>query len=345
MQAVAPTIAPSYPKISSTVAERLIDEYEDIVDNVPIEIGRGAMSVEARRQRKGQELKAQLKRDMDIVEAQFAEHVKNIEKLAASAKMVMSGAKEAVNEAEKLSTEAAYIKAARFAGNAAVELNRIAELAKTLDAEFGKSWMGHRALSTGKIAEEYKDDFADSRQKIMGDGKLLRAKVNKLAQLETQATAFTRASQQLLIKGKKDKGDAIAIATKMADEIHKLADYMENGKNVGWYAVKTKIKNIDLAVKPPSIKKGLLSNLLSLETDLTSALKIYKNSVKTMTTLWTSGLKTLTPQDQKIKEVALLLKTAKAEYEAAQKTANEATVAVGDAVKDMKVIKAKPVTK
>ena len=342
MEIEAPTLDMKYPPVATTTTAQLAETYKEITQE-RIVIGRGGNSVEARRLQAGAAIKTQLLADMNVIEGSFVKHQKNIKLLGDSAKEIITRAKAAVLDAQSSGSELALAKAAKTTLSASHELHQIAEQAKEADKAFGQSWFEYRTLSLPDVPDTFKEEFLESRMKIMGDGKLVRAKVDKLAQLETQATAFAKMSQQLMNKGTREKAQAIEEAKALAAQMKTLLEKIENAKNIGWLAVQNKIKNITTAAKAPAIQKQLLANLKSVETDLTSALKTYKTTVKTMETVWTSGLRTLSVEDKKIKEVALALKAGEADHGKAKEILAEAQVAITKAVKDMATIKTKPV--
>jgi len=335
-----PQINSNYPVRSASRAQQLADAY-----GTNAIIGRGAnaptqQDLDALHARQGNALKTVLDDNMDAVLANLVTHQHNIDQLAQAAKGVINSAKAAVAHAEATGSTNDLATAVQATSHAAGLLNQMATLAHDDHQAFDGHWNQFRAFNAGDhVPLEYKQDFITAREKVMADGKLINAKVQKLEQLVTQAAAFNKMSSSLLNQGNKSTGEADQTAKHLEDQLLDLVGknmgsenrHLPGGKNIGWYSVGSKIKMIRTTAALPHVPRATYKTLQQYQVNMVAALKSYKTTIKTMETLVATTLKSIPVDRQKKKEVAVRLANARAILAEATHVRDEAIQVVAEA--------------
>jgi hypothetical protein len=203
---------------------------------------------------------------------------------------------EAAPESENLQAAVATT------AHAASLLESLAEAAKASDLAYGQAWFKYRSALPKVPPEIGAPSLAEWRVGLMSRGKNVTAKVEKLGQLTVQAKAYRSLSKKLAAGGERKKKEAAAAALKLEQKVLGLLN-VGIVKNIrgAWneHDFQERVTGLEEILKKPKVTKleaGLAASRLA---DMQATGKTYKNQVRTMETVLTTGKKAFSAQELK----------------------------------------------
>ncbi|MCC7359315.1 MAG: hypothetical protein IT317_07555 [Anaerolineales bacterium] len=270
--------------------------------------------IEADYRRKLGEIEAQIRDDVDAVDALCTVHAQYVQDLVDRAKAFVASAKRSIDLTDEVAEPENFEAAARAAKAAAIALEAVAANAVGADREYGQAWFEYRSNLALPDENINKDYFEGRRKEIMARGKTITAKVAKCGQLNEQAKAYMSLSAKLMTKAAglkaKKKETAAALLALEAKLKNLVEDGMDDRARMGWQGDgrnwTSKVRALD------NMARGQITRRVQQEaegwmSDLTSTLKIFRNQVKTMETLMTTAKKPLSPSALKKNQKVLAL--------------------------------------
>jgi hypothetical protein len=300
-------------------------------------------------QDKIREIERCIRQDIDAVDQMCNTHAQYIQSLLDKAKVDLQMAKKTVGVFDSDPNEQNAAQASQITSYCAVALEKIAVDAAEADKAYGQAWFPYRSDLTLPDPNINQDYFLTQRQAIISRGKTIAAKVAKCEQLEEQAKAMRAMSIKFLEKSKGLKAQKAEIkktATELEAKLAKLYnDGINNRDKLGWQNDGRNWKSRERAIAgmaQKTITKKIQSEAASWMTELEAILKIYRNQVKTMETVYAAAVKPLTPKELKkeqklFDQAAAHVAEAQATYKAAEKIVVEARKDA-DRIKQTKVV-------
>ncbi len=347
------TEVPRFASVTKDKLNRLLEEYDEqkrAFENVRqmVNPNQGGWQRPVPQQ-ESQELKnairavkLEVREVMELVEENFARHGRYVQGLLNQAKGVAASAKKAVDGYESTPDSENLKAAVETTAHAANSLESMAKAAQAADLDYGKAWFSYRSALPKVPAEIGAKDLAEWRVDLMTRGKLVTAKVEKLLQLTVQAKAYRSLSKKLAAGGDRKSKVAEAAALKLEK---KVADMLNQGiinSTKAPYQEENFLARVEgLAEIANQAKVSKLEASVSVSRlgDMQATGKNYRNQVKTMETVLSTGKKAFNPKELKANSKVFV--KAEGHVLKAKKIVQTVDAAVKKAEEHVKVIKRK----
>jgi hypothetical protein len=272
---------------------------------------------------KKKEVEDQLKTDTDAIDHMCTTHAAYIQSVLDRSKATLTSATRAVAAYEDDKNPQNAMQAATVTKAAAQSLDGLANAAIEADREYGAAWFPFREnlrLPDPNVDTDY---FEHKRLDIIGRGKIIAAKVKKCGELHEQAKAYRAMSARYLEASqglKTAKAETTKVVAALEAKLKKMFDEnIDKRAKLGWDGDGRNWKSRQNAIALMTTKHitaQVKAEAASWMTELEATLKIYRNALKTMDTLYTTGAKPLTPKEAQREAKTLAL--AKAHVDAAK---------------------------